>query len=307
MSIVVDNVLPVFAVMALGFLFRRWDLINDEFRRLADRLVYYVLLPALLFWKVSGRARFDLIDWPGILAVMGAAATGLVVSLIAARGMRLTPLQTGAMSHCAYRFNAYVGLAICLSAFGDEGAALFGVLIGFMVPYLNLLAVSTLIWYSEEEYSRPEKIRLLVKEVASNPLILAGLTGILYANSGLSLAPVVQNTLSLLSVSALPLGLLSIGGGLSLEKIQGRVLISVGTAVIKLAIMPVIGYLWLGWLGVTGLQMVISMVFFALSSAPSCYILTVQMNSDADLAAAIIALNTLLSIISLSVVLAVFG
>jgi len=306
MSAVVDNVFPVFAIIGLGYALARFGLLNDEFRRVSDRLAYFLLLPALIFWKIARRGPEPL-DRDLILAVLGAILTGWLVSLLAARIIRLEPFKLGAFSQCCYRFNSYLGLAVCLSAFGDPGTARFGVIIGLAIPFINLLAVSTLIWASGRSYPAGRKVWLVARAVVSNPLILACLLGLGAARLGRPLPPILDKSLALLTVAALPLALISIGGGLNLDRLRGHLGPALTASLVKIGLMPLIGLAWLSLLRVGGLSLGVAMVFFALATSPASYILSAQLHSDPDLAAAIIVLTTLLSIVSLSLVLVTYA
>jgi predicted permease len=94
---------------------------------------------------------------------------------------------------------------------------------------------------------------------------------------------------------------------LGLEKLKGRMQLSLVSTLFKLVFMPVLGYGMLMLWGVEAASLPVAMLFFALPTSTSAYILSTQMNSDADLAGASIVLCTLLSFISLSLSLAWFA
>ena len=303
---IVNNVLPVFAVIFLGIFLRRIGLIETGFLRVSDRLTYYLLLPALLFWKIGGRTGEGL-DRGLVLATLGAILSGWLISLLAARLIRLNDFQTGAFSQVCYRFNSYIGLAVCLSAFGDSGVSAFGTIITLGIPLINLVAVTTLIWYSGQSYSLSKKLKLVLRSAFTNPLIAACLLGLGYARLGVPFPKVVDNTFSLLTVAALPLALLSIGGSLSLDRLRVNTGPILTATLVKLLVVPAVGYLWLSLLAVSELNMGVGMIFFALATSPASYILSAQLKSDADLAAGVIVASTLFSTISLSAVVVLFG
>jgi malonate transporter len=306
MTYVLNNVLPVFALLALGKILMRSGLAGEAFFKTSDKLVYFIFFPALLFWKI-GNAGPDLIMPVGlILAVLFTITLTWLASLIYIRLAKVTPFQAGSFSQVSYRFNTYIGMAVVLGAFGEAGVAQFGIIISFSIPFLNVLVVGTLVWFSQADYTLGDKVKMLLRGLAVNPLILACLAGIAYARLGPPLHPFVNNTLSLLSSITLPMALLSIGASLALEKLRGRMQLSMVSCVLKLIFMPLVGYTLLKLMGVAPLSMSVAMVFFALPTATSAYILSTQMNSDADLAGASIVLSTLLSFISLSLSLAWF-
>ena len=173
MSQIVDNVLPVFVLIALGKLLSARGWAPAAFFSASDRLVYYVFFPALLFWKI-GAAGSGLVLPAGLIAaVLAAIAAVWLVSLAYARLAGVAPFQAGTFSQVSFRFNSYMGMAVVLSAFGERGMAVFGVIISAAIPFINLLAISTLVWYSQARFSGAQKLRLVCKAILVNPLILA--------------------------------------------------------------------------------------------------------------------------------------
>ena len=202
--------------------------------------------------------------------------------------------------------NTYIGIAIVLNALGEAGVVQFGILIGFIIPTINVLAVSTLIWYSGKPFTFRERLRLTLKALISNPLIIACVAGVLYARF-INVFPVfLDNTFRLMSLATLPLALLSIGGALTFNTLKGYFKVSLVAAVIKLLIFPVVGYAFLKAFHIQGTPFQTGMLFFALPASTAIYVLSSQLNSDTDLASASIVLSTVLSFASLSVALLLF-
>ncbi|MCB2188851.1 MAG: AEC family transporter [Deltaproteobacteria bacterium] len=301
---ILDNVLPVFALMGLGRWLLRRGILGPEFYATSDRLVYYIFFPALLFLKISTAS----ISWgeaaPLFAAVLSAIFLVWAGSLLYIRWAGLSAFQAGTFSQVTYRFNTYVGMAVVGSALGSRGLALFGVLISLAIPFINLLAVGTLVWFSEASFSPRQKAALLAKALFQNPLILGCLAGLLYARLGWPLPKFAANLLGLMSALTLPLALLSIGGGLTVAGLQGRLKPALAAAGFKLVLLPLVGGTLLWLLGGRGPDFKLALMFLALPTATSAYILSRQMGSDAGLAAASIVASTLLSFFSLSAVLA---
>jgi malonate transporter len=307
MSHVLNNVLPVFLLLALGKILMRSGLAGETFFKVSDKLVYFIFFPALLFWKISSAGPG--LEMPGglILAVLITVFLTWLASLAYIRLAKVAAFQAGSFSQVCFRFNTYIGMAVVLSAFGEDGVARFGIIISLSIPFINLLVVSTLVWFSQADFSLGDKVKMLLKGLAVNPLILACLAGIAYARLAPPLPVFVNKTLALLSSITLPMALLSIGASLALEKLQGRVQLSFVSCLFKLLFMPLVGFGMLQLFKVEALSLSVAMLFFTLPTATSAYILSAQMNSDADLSAASIVLSTLLSFLSLSLSLALFA
>ncbi len=307
MILILNSVVPIFAVIALGHLLKRFQFIDDTFIAVSDRLIYYIFFPAMLFWKIGKPAATATIETRLILAVLCAVFIVLLASLIFVKLVRMPDYAVGSFGQGCYRFNTYIGLAVVLAALGDEGLRQLGVLIGFVIPFINVLAVSTLIWFSGETLAWPRKAVLLAKATLFNPLILACILGILYSTLNTPFPVFVDNTLGLGSLLALPLALISIGGSLTFAKLKGHLEYASAAAMFKLVVLPVVGYFCLQLFRVSDVPFKVAMIFFALPTSAASYILSAQLNSDVDLATAAIVLSTLLSIGSLSATLMVFG
>jgi predicted permease len=260
----------------------------------------------MLFWKIGAPASPTPVDWKFILAVLSAVFVIYTASLFFIRITRVANFQVGSFSQCCYRFNTYIGMAVILIALGDESVREFAVMIGVAIPFINLLAVSTLIWYSGKSYNTSKKIVLVLRSTLSNPLILACFSGILYSKLQLPFPRFADNTFLLLSMVTLPMALISIGGSLNLAKIKGHLKMSMIANLFKLLLLPAFGYFFLRAYGVAAIPFKVGMIYFALPTSTAAYILSSQLQSDVDLAAATILLSTLLSIVSLSLVMAVF-
>ena len=300
---VLNNLFPVFALILFGVLLKRWRLTDDVFLKTADKLTYYIFFPLLLFWKIGG-ASTALFSNSGLYkAVLCTVFAVYVLSTIFIILFKVPDYQAGTFSQSCYRFNSYIGVAIVLNALGEEGIKPFAILIGMIIPVINVLCVSTLTWFSKKHTVPAKRLAQTAKALISNPLILACIGGILYANLVDGFPPFIDNALKLSSAVTLPLAMLSIGGALTLSTVRGHFKMSLVSSVFKLLVLPVTGYLFLMLFGVSGLVLKVGLIYFALPTSPALYILSSQLNSDTDLASASIALSTILSFFSLSVVL----
>ncbi|MGB6066860.1 MAG: AEC family transporter [Desulfomonilaceae bacterium] len=307
MTLILNSVIPTFAIIALGNVLKRFQLIDDTFIRMSDSLIYYIFFPALLFWKIGKPSAGSTVETQLILAVFSAVFCVFLLSLMFVKLLRVPDYAVGSFSQGCFRFSTYIGMAVMLPALGEGGVRQLGVLIGFVIPFINVLAVSTLIWFSGEGHVWSGKAVLLIKTTLLNPLIIACVLGIVYSHLNTPFPGSVDNTLRLLSLLALPLALISIGGSLTVEKLRGHLKYASAAASFKLIILPAVGYSCLRLFHVSGLPFTVAMIYFALPTSPANYILSAQLNSDVDLATAAIVFSTLLSIGSLSAVLMIFG
>ncbi len=288
--------LPDFALIVLGALLRRLLHLGDHFWNGLEKLVYYVLFPALLFTGLL-KARIEWSAAAPMLAVAGAAMAGSMVLGLGARLAPISPLSFASQYQCAFRFNSYIGLAVAGTLHGLPGIAAMGIVVGLMVPPANLAAVWMLARHGEAGIWR---------ELARNPLILATLAGIAANLGGLQLPGVMLKFLGRMGDAAIVLGLLAVGAGLRIVGASGTAshLAAGYLLLVKLVAMPAMALLAIRSWGLAGLHADIALIFCALPAASSAYILAQSMGGDGARVAGLLSAGTLLSMVSIPLWLA---
>jgi predicted permease len=302
---VLNSIFPVFALIVLGYLLKKFNLTQDAYLKTSDRLIYFIFFPTLLFWKIGESASFS-IDWLFCGAAIGAIVLIYLFSSIFLIIFKVPDFQAGSFSQSCYRFNTYIGMAIILNALGDEGVRHFGILIGLAIPLINFMAVSTMIWFSGKDFDATQRLRVTVKAIGSNPLILACIAGILYARFVNTFPVFIDNTFRLTTFITLPLALLSIGGSLTLKDFKEQLTLSLVASIFKLVLLPITGYMLMKKLNVSTIPFKVGMIFFTLPTSTAIYVLSSQLNSDTRLASASIVVSTIFSFVSLTIILARF-
>ncbi len=300
---VLDNLFPVFILLLLGRLLNHFNLTHPAFLQTSDRLIYYIFFPALLFWKIGGHPTPIVTEWRFCLVAVLTTVGTFLLSLGVIRIFNISAFQSGPFSQSCFRFNTYIGMAVIINALGEAGVKLFSVLIGIVIPIINVLSVGTLIWFAERSIGPTARRNYILKAIATNPLIIACLCGLSYAWLQIPLPVFVDNTLRLASLVTLPLALLSIGASLTFKTVKKYWAPATLAALVKLAVLPFVGWMLLSWFGVKGVPAQVAMIYFALPASTAIYVLSSQLAGDTDLAAAAIAVSTLLSIVPLSLVM----
>lgn len=301
--IVLNSLFPIFVLIVFGVLLKRRGLTDAQFLRQSDRLIYYFFFPLMLFWKIGGAAYAEGVDWNFCLVTLLVIVLMFVLSTLAIRGVPISAYQAGSFSQSCYRFNTYIGFAVVLTSVGEKGITIFGILIGLAIPIINLFAVSTLIWFSGEPLSSRGRLKVLARALAANPLILGCLAGIVYSRLVGYFPVFIDNALQLLSMVTLPMALISIGGSLTFAGMRKHLANSLLAAVLKLLVLPAMGYAVYRLMGIGGVEFRVGMIFFALPASTAIYVLSSQLNSDTELASSAIVLSTVLSSISLTAAL----
>ncbi|MFN2353588.1 MAG: AEC family transporter [Desulfopila sp.] len=301
--VILNSLFPVIAIIVLGFFLKRYGVTTVAFLQISDKLVYYIFFPVMLFWKIGGASWEAGIDWSLCFAALCALAVLFLLSIAIIVTGRIGAFQAGSFAQSCYRFNTYIGMAVILNSLGEEGVKYFGLLVSLAIPFINVAAVTTLIWYSQERMALRSRARLLGRALLSNPLIIGCVAGIAYSNSFTGYPRFIDNFLGLLSMVTLPLALISIGGALTFSGIRSNLRLSLLAALTKLLIFPIIGYFCLRMFDVSGTAFQVGMIFFALPTSTAIYVLSSQMHSDTELASSAILVSTLLSFPVLIIVL----
>lgn len=288
---------PLFALILGGYACRRLKFPNEPFWPGAERFNYFVLFPALLF-KSLATAPLNIPALSRVgLCVALVMGIGWITLLVLRRVFAWRTNRFGVFVQGTLRFNTYIGLAAIGGLFGAEGLTLMALLLAVTVPIVNVLSVYA---FTSERSVHPGTIAL---NVLKNPLILACLLGLVANFFGLSLGGGMDSLLSLLAATSLPLGLLCVGAALQPRELGKETYALASNSLCRLAIVPALAFALVGMLGLPPMEKVILVLFFALPTAPTGYVLARQLGGDAHLMAGIITLQTLLAAISLPLVI----
>lgn len=282
--------LPDFSLILLGAAIRRWMGLGDHFWSGVEKLVYFILFPALLINAIV-RTRLDLAAAVPLLATAFIAmGAGMLLGLLPRPFLKLPALTYASVFQCAYRFNSYIALAVAGMLFGAPGIATMGLIVGAAVPFANLVSVWMLARHGEVGVWR---------EVAKNPLIWGTATGFVLNLLGFVPPAPLQAFLGRLADASIALGLIAVGAALRLESQPGVRGLSAWLLVVKLIGLPVVTVFVGNWLGLSGLNYQVAILFAALPTASSAYILAMRMGGDGRSVAWLISATTLGSMLTL--------
>lgn len=283
-------ILPDFFLIALGWaLFQsRW--LPPGFFPEAEKLVYYVLFPALLFFSVAqNKLDLEQISTLGIAAWL-LAFSGVLLAALARPIIRPDPLKYRSIAQCSYRFNTYIALSIAVAFQGQAGLGVMALYVALSVPLVNFVAV-----YGLAQNGQVKIFSALIR----NPLILSTVGGLIWSATGWQLPMPIHITLERLGSSALPLGLLCVGASLSIQAIRGAKALLSWVITVRLLLMPLIALLINWLLPLTPIEQQMLLLFAAVPTAPASYVLAVRMGGDGQLAAITLSLTTVISALTL--------
>jgi malonate transporter len=286
--------LPDFLLIVCGFLLCRYTPLNRAVWDGAERLVYYLLFPVLLFSAILKNPISPASMLPLAGSGLAVVATGVVLAyaLLYWPGVDRRLHASGAQT--AFRFNSYVALALAERIAGTPGVAWTALLVSLCVPLCNVAAIWPLARHGGHGY---------VRELLRNPLILATGAGLLCNLLGLQLPALAGQTLSRIGAAALPLGLMAVGAGLQLGALREGPWLAVAFMSIRHLLLPLLAIALVIGLALPPAQQAIVVAFAALPTASSAYVLAVRLGGHGAFTAGLVTLSTLIAMAGLPLAL----
>jgi len=296
--LIINTLLPIFLLISLGYFFKKIKFPDESFWKHLDRFNYFVLFPALLFYKLSSANIKNIVSYDFIIVTVIALVIISILVIMINKFFKFEKSAFTSIYQGAIRFNTYVFLALTDALLSDEGFVMGLVLMTFIIPFINVLCISVF-----SVYVPKNKITVIsfLKSIITNPLIVACLFGGVFSILGLSFPTLIENTLSILTTAALPLGLLSVGVGLHLKEIRETKMAVVLSSVGKLLVLPTIMYIICLVFGIKNETMTLLVLFAAMPTASSAYVLARELGGDLKLISAIISIQVIVSIFTVSV------
>ena len=302
MEHIFSALVPVFGLILIGYLFKRISFPSHEFWPMADKLTYFILMPALLIYKLSN-AKFEANSVSFVLASLIAIFLTMIILIIV---NKITPTKNSSFTSIVQggiRFNTYVFLAISGSIFGDTGLVLSAIILTFAIPFINILCVTIFALYSDNSKL---DFMYLIKTIIKNPLIIGCVVGGAINFFAIPIHVSLGNLLEILSKAALPLGLLSIGYALVLKDLKSAKKDMFISCLAKFIILPLFIYFFGKMFGLDDIMISILVLFSVLPTAPSSFILARQLGGDISLMTSIITVQTLASAFFIIIFLKMF-
>ena len=298
MSAVLAAIIPIVAILILGKVVSTTRWISEEGWLGLESITYYVLFPALIVSKLSV-ADFSGVDWRMPTSLIGAQLIMAGVSILIARVLRHPSEQIGVIVQSGVRWNTFIALAIAQDLIGPTGLALVAAAAAVMIPTANALSILALSRFSGRDRSAGGLLRKMIK----NPLIIACLIGLGLNVLQVNLPTSVLDVLDLLSQATIAIGLLATGTHIQLRTDQTPLRLLLGWSVFRLMGLPIIAGSLALLLGTPPTVLLVVMIATAVPTASNGAILARQLGGDAKLAANLIATQTVLALVSVTIIL----
>lgn len=301
---ILNAIIPVFAIIALGYTLKHKRFLETGFWPAAENLAFYFLLPAILFTNIA-HADFKMITSAlpmGGVVLSALFINALLVAIISKFG-HLTLRNYTAITQGSVQTNAaYLGIPISLAVFGKEGLVLYSMLLGIVVPIANFAILGFLV-YHDKDYDF--HLLRFASRFAKHPLILACAGGLVISYCHIILPTALASTLTILSNAAIFVGLIIVGGALDIKATKGsRHYIALATTM-KLIILPNVALGFASLFHFTAFEIKIALLYTILPTAAYSYLLAKKHNGNAPLMAGIIVTETISAAITMPLILMV--
>jgi len=294
-----NAVLPLIAIVALGYFLRRIKMIDDHFMKIANDFNFKITLAFTMFNNIYKAELADVLN----IKLIGFALAGIFATLLL--GFLFVPAivpdnkKRGVVIQGMYRSNILLlGLPLATSLFGANNLAPMALLISVCVPLYNVIAVVVLTFYLPDQNGNKQKLnaKSIIISILKNPLIIAGALGFVFLLTGIDLPKIADTFVSDVAKIATPFSLIILGGQFKFRSLAGNFKEIIITTAFKTIISPAI-MMYLGYklLGITGAELGAIMCVFGAPAAVSSYTMAESMGSDGELAGQIVVLTTLVS------------
>lgn len=292
-------VAPVFLMVALGYFIKKTGVINENFVEITSKFVFTVSLPALIFMKISAIDLSEAIDLKQISYIYAGTLIAFLVIWLSSIPFIKEGKNRSVFIQGAFRSNfAIVGFAIISKMFGDVGLGKASLILAFILPLYNVLAVIALTVPLRKEKKLNTKDTFL--EILFNPLIVGVIVALPFSYFKIAIPPVVSTTGNFLAEVALPLALIGIGGSLNFKNIRKASTLAFTSSAIKLIAVPAVLTFGAYQLGYTGLELGIMFILFACPTAIVSFIMAEAMGANSKLAANIVLVSTVASVFTIA-------
>ena len=292
--IALRSVLPVVVLILLGFILKRSGFVTEPGAEQMNALSFRLLLPAMLFRSVVSADFSRDLDAGIVLTALGLSLISFIAALVLSR-IRCGPSgpARASMAQAILRNNCVVfGMALISSMYGDQATGLFSMLLAFVLPLNNVLAVILLSMLTDRNVS-PVKV---LRGIVTNPFVLAVAAGLLLQLIGWKLPSSAEKVMNDLAGAASAIALLGLGAGIHFESVDRTAWgnIAFGTAA-RLVILPAVCVPILLLMGIRGIPLTALYVLVATPTADSTYVMAKEMGADAKLAGHLVVFQTILS------------
>ena len=292
-------VAPVFLIIAVGYLAKKRKIINEVFVDVTSKFVFRISLPVFIFLEISELDLSQVFDIDQIVFITSATFITYLLIWIGTFPYIKNPEDKSAFIQGAFRGNyAIVGLALISNLFGDDALGKATLILAFLLPVYNVLAVIVL---TVPKHQGKINFKSMLMEILFNPLILAVVFALPFSFLKIQLPEMFITTGNYFADLALPLALVGIGGSLNIENLKSASTLAFFSSIIKIVILPLILTFAAIFLGYRNDDLGIMFIVFACPTAIASFVMADVMGANSKLAGNIIMITTLGSVFTIAI------
>lgn len=313
MSDVFSSILPIFLITLLGSIIKKQWLKSEEFWSGLEKLSYFILFPTMLF---TYTASINIESMIQVQLIFGLILSTVIISIMlifyknyaCCNNVAFTSIFQGSI-----RYNNYFFFGVTNALFGTTGLAIASVIALYMIIVTNILSVMVfahcMLGQDDKNNNILDLVMLSIKLICTNPLIIASLLGFIVNYSGIKLNVGMLNTMTTLSNSALVIGMLNVGAGLQFIASKEKHIINqiMVASLAKLILLPIITAIILFIISIHDTERSVGILYSCMPCSSTSYALSRQLGGDPASMASIITFTTVFSIVSLSILMYIFG
>lgn len=293
-------VAPVFLIVAIGYLAKRLNIINENFVEVTSKFVFNVSLPVFIFLEIINLDLSIALEVGQIAYIYAGTILSFILIWVLSIPFIKDGRNLGVFIQGAYRSNyAIVGLAIISNLLGEAALGKASIILAFILPLYNVLAVIALTIPLRKE--KQIDLKSSLREILFNPLILGVLLALPFSYFKIEIPKIFISTGEFLSALALPLALIGIGGSLNLENIRKASGLAFTASVIKIVVIPLVFTYGAYLFGFRNDDLGIMFVIFACPTAIVSFIMAEAMGANSKLAGNIILISTVGSVVTFAI------
>lgn len=295
--------MPVFLVMILGWCLKRIHFLTDDFVSVADKLVFKVALPVLVFKDIADADLSSNFDLQFVLFCFFGTCIFFGLTWIFAELLIRDKNMIGSFVQGSFRGSAAIlGIAFAQNIYGGSG--MVPMMIVASIPLFNIFSVIVLMrGANAKEADKNAVIRKTLKGIVTNPIIIGIFAGIPFALLKIEFPVTISKTIGSVASLSTPLALITIGAGFSTEAALEKWKPTLVASVIKLVAIPGIFLPVAIWMGFRNEELVALLILTGAPTTVSSYIMAKNMGNDSVLASGIVVMTTLLSSITLTIII----
>ncbi len=289
---------PDFSLILCGYLVCRFTALNRKVWEQVESLVYFFLFPVLLFHSIV-KSPLDLSAASSLMGAglaLGVGGIALAYSLPhwPWLGKKIDVRLHAASAQVGFRFNSFIALALAEKLAGPPGLLMIAVLIGVCVPLFNVGAVWPMARHANKGFAR---------ELLRNPLIIGTASGLIANLLGFSMPVWLEPTVNRIGQASLALGLMAAGAGMQFGSLASAKTLGALVLAVKHLGMPLMAFGLARLFRLDATQTTVLLMFSAVPTASSCYVLAARMGYNGPYVAGLVTLSTLLGMVSLPLAL----